>query len=113
MTDCLKKCWDVGELTHSQKESVIQLIAKKGKDQSVISGHRPISLMNYNCKIYAKAIAQKLKCICASIIGPKQLAYVQNRIIQYGHLVISKAKELFRKNAGEGSDMLRRFQVSL
>ena len=58
------------------------MIAKKGKDLSHISGHRPISLMNYDAKIYAKALAKRLKSVCNSVIGTEQLAYVEGRLIK-------------------------------
>jgi hypothetical protein len=35
----------MGNLTDSQKRSVIRLIAKKGKDQSNIKGWRPITIL--------------------------------------------------------------------
>jgi exonuclease III len=100
--NCLEKCWQKGELTESQKESVIRMISKKGKDPESIKGHRPISLMNCDSKIYAKAISRKLKKICSSIIGENQLAYMQGRIIQDGHVVISKAFEMYRQGNLKG-----------
>jgi hypothetical protein len=78
------------------------MIAKKGKDPETIKGHRPISLMNCDAKIYSKAIARRLKKVCVSVIGEEQLAYVEGKIIQDGHIVISRAFELDRKKELKG-----------
>jgi hypothetical protein len=68
----IQKCVDRGLLSNSQNESVIRLIAKKGKDQSTLKGYRPISLMNVDAKIYSKAIAKRLKVVCDKVLGPEQ-----------------------------------------
>jgi hypothetical protein len=68
----MQKCVDRGLLSNSQNESVIRLIAKKGKDQSTLKGYRPISLMNVDAKIYSKAIAKRLKVVCDKVLGPEQ-----------------------------------------
>ena len=40
----------------SQKQAVITLIEKKGKDRSFLENWRPISLVNVDAKIMSKAI---------------------------------------------------------
>ena len=50
-----------GELSSSQKQSVIRLIPKKGKDLSEIKNWRPISLMNVDAKIFSKVLTKGLK----------------------------------------------------
>ena len=50
-----------GELTELQKQSVISLIPKSGKDTSFLENWRPISLLNVDYKITTKAIANRVK----------------------------------------------------
>ena len=46
LTDSLLEGLEMGELSPSQKQSVIKLIAKQNTDLQELSGWRPISLMN-------------------------------------------------------------------
>jgi hypothetical protein len=83
-----------GQLSDSQRRSVIRLIAKKGKDQREIKGWRPISLMNTEAKIFSKCLAERLKMVCSEVIGEEQLAYLEGRTLQDGHLVMNKVLDL-------------------
>jgi len=44
-------------MSNSQKQAVITLIEKKGKDRSLPENRRPISLVNVDTKSMTKAIA--------------------------------------------------------
>ena len=70
-----------GELSNTQKEVVIKLIEKKGKDKRHISNWRPISLINVDTKIGSKAIATRLQKVLPKIIHFNQNAYVKGRTI--------------------------------
>ena len=50
-----------GEMSRSQKQAVITLIEKKGKDRSFLENWRPISLVNVDAKIMSKAIGTRIK----------------------------------------------------
>jgi hypothetical protein len=91
-----------GKLSESQRRSVIRLIAKKGKDQADIKGWWPISLIDTDTKILAKCLANKLKKVCKEVIGPEQLAYVNGRVLQDGHLLVGGVLELARKGRIRG-----------
>jgi exonuclease III len=71
---CMKNCTDRGQLSNTQKESIIRLIEKKGKDSSTLKGFRPISLMNVDSKIYSKTLTNRLKSVCNKVLGNEQLA---------------------------------------
>ena len=43
---CVNESFEKGEMSCSQKQAVITLIEKKGKDHSYIENWRPISLLN-------------------------------------------------------------------
>ena len=52
--------FEKGELSTSQKQSIICLIEKKGKDRLLVKNWRPISLLNCDYKIASKAIAHRI-----------------------------------------------------
>jgi hypothetical protein len=89
---------DAGELSYSQKESIVRLIPKKGKDPTQVNSYSPISLMNVDSKLIAKVLANRLKIVCKKVIGEEQQAYVDNRSIQDSHVLINKVLEEYRNN---------------
>lgn len=72
---------DKGELSNSQKQGVITLILKKGKDKRKIANYRPITLLNVDLKIGSKAIANRITKIMPQLIGIEQTAFVEGRYI--------------------------------
>ena len=67
LADCLNYSYDFGEFSNTQKQVVINLIEKKGKDKRRISNWRPISLINIDTKIGSKAIATRLQKVLPKI----------------------------------------------
>ena len=61
---CTNECFEKGELSSSQKQALITLIEKKGKDRSLIENWRPISLVNVDAKMMSKVIATRIKNEC-------------------------------------------------
>jgi len=60
---CANECFEKGEMSSSQKQAVITLIEKKGKDRSFLENWRPISLVNVDGKIMSKVFSdQDKKC---------------------------------------------------
>ena len=80
MVDSLNDSYDRGELSNSQKETIITLIEKKDKDKRYLSNWRPISLINVDV-IGSKAIAKRLETVLPNIIHYNQCAYVKSRTI--------------------------------
>ena len=70
-----------GELSSSQKQAVITLINKKGKDRQLIENWRPISLLNVDYKIASKAISKRLHNIIPKLVDISQTGFVKNRLI--------------------------------
>ena len=70
-----------GELSSSQKQAVITLLEKKGKDKRLIKNWRPISLINVDTKIVSKALAKRIEHILPDLIHYNQNAYVKGRSI--------------------------------
>ena len=69
------------EMSNSQRQAVITLIEKKGKDRTFIENWRPISLVNVDAKIISKVIATRIKNILPHIIHCNQSGYVKDRYI--------------------------------
>ena len=59
--DCVRECFDHGEMSSSQRKAIITLIEKQHKDRTLIENWRPISLINVDAKIISKVIALRLK----------------------------------------------------
>ena len=70
-----------GELTISQRQSIIRLIPKKDKDLSRLKNWRPNPLLNLDYKIATKALALRLKKVLPSIINDAQTGYMEGRFI--------------------------------
>ena len=81
-------------LSPSQRQAVIKLIEKKERDKRFIKNWRPISLLNVDYKIIAKALATRLKETLPRLIYFQQTAYVRNRFTGEGGRLISDILEM-------------------
>ncbi len=81
LIDCFNTAMEKGELSNSQKQGVITLIQKSGKDKRYIKNYRPITLLNVDVKIASKVIATRLQEVLPSLIGSEQSAFVKDRYI--------------------------------
>ena len=70
-----------GELTELQKQSIITLLPKNGKDNLLLENWRPISLLNVDYKITAKAIANRIKKVLPTLILETQTGFMKGRYI--------------------------------
>lgn len=61
-------------------EGIVTLIFKKG-EKKLLSNYRPISLLNTDYKIFTKILANRLKTVINSIIGPTQAYSIPGRDI--------------------------------
>ena len=75
----LNYTFTVGELSTSQKQAVMTLIEKEGRDKRLVKNWRPIPLMNVDTKIASKALALRIRKVIPSIINYDQTAYVKGR----------------------------------
>ena len=57
------------KLVTCQRQAVIKLLEKKGKDKCLISNWRPISLLNLDYKIKSKIFASRLKIVLPNLIS--------------------------------------------
>ena len=82
------------KLSTSQRQAVIRLMEKKERDKRFIKNWRPISILNVDYEIIAKALATMLKETLPKLISFQQTAYVKNRIIGEGGRLISDTLEM-------------------
>lgn len=70
-----------GQLSVSQKRGIIKLIPKKDTELYFVKNWRPISLLNCDYKIAAKAIAIRLKRVLPKLIDNDQTGFLKGRFI--------------------------------
>ena len=81
LVTCLNYAHDHGELSTSQRQAVITLLEKKGRDKRSIGNWRPIFLIIVDTKIASKALAKRLETMLPDLIHYNQNAYVKGRSI--------------------------------
>ena len=103
LLNCLKESIDSGELPTSMRQSIIKLIPKKDKDKKQIKNWRPISLINVDCKILSKLIANRIKIRLPKLIHSDQKAFVSGRQLHEGVLNQRITIEHCLKNREKGA----------
>ena len=68
-------------LNQSGRWGVINLIPKKGKDGLLVKNWRPLTLLNYEYKILAKAIATRLEKFADKLIGSQQTGFSSEAVV--------------------------------
>ena len=81
LVEAVNDAYDRGNLSTSQKQGVITLIEKDGKDPLYIKNYRPITLLNVDYKILSKVLAKRMKKVLREIIHIDQVGYMDNRNI--------------------------------
>jgi len=76
---CANECFQKDETSSSQKQAVITLIEKKGKDCCFLENWRPISLVNVDAKIMSKVLATRIKNVLPNTIHHNQSGFVEDR----------------------------------
>ena len=77
----INECFEKGEMSVSQKQAVITLIEKKGKDRFSLGNWRPTSLLNVDTKIMTKVLAARIKEVLPSIIHHNPTGYIKDRFM--------------------------------
>ena len=91
-----------GELSNSQKQSLITLIEKKGKDKRLVKKWLPISLINVDAKIISKFLAKRLENVLPHLIHYNQNAFVKGRSIFDAVRTIDDIVDYTKRNSWPG-----------
>ena len=84
LTESYNYSFKNGLLTTSQRQAIISLIDKPGKDRSYIENWRPISLLNVDYKIMSKCLTERIKKVLEGLIDHSQTGFVKGRNISDG-----------------------------
>ena len=76
LIEALNHAYQNDELPITQRRGVIRLIPKKDADPHLIKNWRPITLLNCDYKIAAKAIAGRIKKVLPKIINEDQTGFL-------------------------------------
>ena len=81
LVDSVNYAYNVGSLSIIQKQGVISLLPKAGRDPMWLKNWRPITLLNQDYKLISKVLAFRLKGVLPKIINPDQTGFVKDRYI--------------------------------
>ena len=101
LIDALNLSFAYGQLSNSQRQAIITLTEKKGKDKRYLKNWRPISLINVDTKIASKCLASRVKKVLSSLIHSDQTAHVKDRYISESIRLISDILEYTGSNETE------------
>lgn len=87
-----------GSMPLSQRESVICLLDKKGKDRRILNNLRPITLSNCDIKLITKLYTSRITKIMCRILSTEQAAYLTNRQVHDGLRLIDNCKNYCSSN---------------
>ena len=107
--ESLIQSFEKGELSFSQKLSILSLIHKKGPTDEFKS-YRPISLANCDYKILAFVIATRLQTVINKLVNENQSAYVKGRFIGINARTILDIFEYNEENDKDGILLFLDFQ---
>lgn len=77
----LNYSYEVGTLSITQRRGIIKLIPKKDSEPHFIKNWRPLTLLNCDYKIAAKAIANRIKKVIPKLINNDQTGFLKGRFI--------------------------------
>ena len=83
LMDMYSHSYDVGMLPALVREGLISLLSKKNKDPHYIKNKRPLTLLNNDYKILAKAIDNRLWEVLPNIIADDQTGFIKGRKISH------------------------------
>ena len=81
LLSALNFAYESGCLSITQRRGIIKLIPKKSIEPFYIKNWRPITLLNTDYKIAAKAIANRIKTVLPKLINNDQTGFMKGRFI--------------------------------
>ena len=81
LIECYEYAYNHYELSTSQKQGIITLLEKTGKDRMYLENWRPISLLNFDYKLLTKLLSVRIQKYLPGLIHPNQAGFVKGRFI--------------------------------
>ena len=81
MVDSFNYSFQHNLLTTSQRQAIITLLEKSGKDRLQIKNWRPISLLNVDYKILTKCLSERIQNVVKQLIHNSQTGFIKGRSI--------------------------------
>jgi hypothetical protein len=79
--DSFNHAFSSGQLSIDQRRGILTLLPKPQKDIRFLTSWRPLSLLNTDYKILAKALANRLQNVITCLVNNDQSGYVKGRYI--------------------------------
>ena len=79
--EAIQYCFKIEHMHDSALKGIITCISKKGRDSRKLHNLRPISLLNVDCKVIEKMIANRIKPILMRLIHEDQKGFLPKRRI--------------------------------
>lgn len=67
------------EMGREALSASITIIPKEGKDSTLCSSYRPISLLNADTKLFAKVVATRMKNLMTDLVHADQVGFIPSR----------------------------------
>ena len=98
LTDSFNEAFQTGKLSISQRRGVISLIPKDENNLMVLSNWRPITLLNVDYKILARAIAKRIEPKLPKLVHSDQTGFVKGRYIGQNVRLLNDLMEFTESN---------------
>uniref|UniRef100_A0A803JPQ3 Reverse transcriptase domain-containing protein n=1 Tax=Xenopus tropicalis TaxID=8364 RepID=A0A803JPQ3_XENTR len=100
LLETFQAAWDSQSLPPSFYEALIVVIPKPGRDPTLCSSYRPISLINTDAKILAKILATRLTRVIQDLIHPDQSGFMPGRATDFNLRRLFTNLQLSHTNKG-------------
>jgi len=98
LMQAIRKSLITKSLSISQRQGIISLIPKAGKDNNYLKNWRPISLLNQDYKLIARVLAERCKIHLSKLVSEDQNGFVPGRYIGLNIHRILNLIELCKSN---------------
>ena len=105
--------FEKGELTVSQRQAIITLLEKPGKDRQLLKNWRPISLLNLDYKILSKTLSLRIQKYLPNLIHENQSGFVEGRYIGDSVRAVQDMMAFTELNKKDGIFLLKRHSIQL
>jgi hypothetical protein len=73
--------FEKGSIKMDKLNFAVIILIPKEEDARTLKKYIPISLINYNLKIFSKVLNNRIEALCGRLLAPNQTAFVRGRFI--------------------------------